>query len=217
MASGLDKAARRNAIIDAALPLFAQKGFAATTTKEIAAAAAVSEALIFKHFDSKAALYEAILSRCLEDEPELKRLLALPASTDTLIQFVRAIVNHFALDVPASPADLMVRHRLMIRSFLEDGDYARLVYRWVAQHIEPAFRASLRAAIVAGDAVETPLSPGNALWLTEHLASMLATVQMPACPAVPHASAGPALAGQAIVFLLRGLGLKDEIVAATPM
>ncbi|MBF0372900.1 MAG: TetR/AcrR family transcriptional regulator [Alphaproteobacteria bacterium] len=213
MASGLDKIARRNAIIDAALPLFAQKGFAATTTKEIAAAATVSEALIFKHFDSKAALYEAILSRCLEDEPELKRLLALPPSTDTLIQFVRSIVRHFAIDVPAGPDDLMMRHRLMIRSFLEDGEYARLVYRWVAEHIAPAFEASLREAIQAGDAVQTSLLPGNALWLVEHLASMLATVQMPPNPIAPHASSGPALADQATLFILRGLGLTVAIAA----
>ena len=42
----LDSEARRRRIVDAALPLFARKGFAGTTTKEIAEAAEVSEALL---------------------------------------------------------------------------------------------------------------------------------------------------------------------------
>lgn len=39
-----------------ALSLFAQKGYADTSTKEIAATAGVSEALIFKHFGNKDSL-----------------------------------------------------------------------------------------------------------------------------------------------------------------
>jgi TetR/AcrR family transcriptional regulator len=41
--------------------LFAQNGFKGTTTKMIAVAAGVTEALIFRYFPSKEALYEAIL------------------------------------------------------------------------------------------------------------------------------------------------------------
>src|SRR5918992_1683745 len=52
---------RRRIIIDAALALFARKGFRGTTTKEIAEAAGCSEATIFKHFATKDELYAAIL------------------------------------------------------------------------------------------------------------------------------------------------------------
>ena len=52
---------RRRVIIDAALALFARKGFRGTTTKEIAEAAGCSEATIFKYFTSKDELYSAIL------------------------------------------------------------------------------------------------------------------------------------------------------------
>ena len=54
----LDGGERRKGIVEAALPLFARKGFARTTTREIAEAAQVSEALLFKHFATKVALYE---------------------------------------------------------------------------------------------------------------------------------------------------------------
>lgn len=53
---------RQASLIQAATTLFAKKGFNGTTTKEIAKAAGVSEALVFKHFPTKRALYAAILA-----------------------------------------------------------------------------------------------------------------------------------------------------------
>jgi TetR/AcrR family transcriptional regulator len=52
---------RRTQLLDTALDVFAQKGFNGTTTKEIAAAAGVTEAIIFRHFPSKQALYQALI------------------------------------------------------------------------------------------------------------------------------------------------------------
>jgi TetR/AcrR family transcriptional regulator len=40
--------------------LFSQRGFRGTTTKEIAVAAGVSEAMVFRHFANKEVLYSAI-------------------------------------------------------------------------------------------------------------------------------------------------------------
>ena len=53
---------RQASLIGAAASLFARKGFNGTTTKEIAKAAGVSEALVFKYFPTKQALYGAILA-----------------------------------------------------------------------------------------------------------------------------------------------------------
>jgi AcrR family transcriptional regulator len=53
---------RQAGLIAAAAALFAAKGFNGTTTREIAKAAGVSEALVFKHFPTKRALYAAILA-----------------------------------------------------------------------------------------------------------------------------------------------------------
>lgn len=52
---------RRRHLIDAALHLFSTRGFRGTTTKAIAAAAGVSEGLLFRHFPTKEDLYTAIL------------------------------------------------------------------------------------------------------------------------------------------------------------
>src|SRR5439155_17004815 len=53
---------RQASIIAAAAALFAQKGFNGTTTREIAKTAGISEALLFKYFPTKRALYAAILA-----------------------------------------------------------------------------------------------------------------------------------------------------------
>ncbi len=52
---------RRRQLIETAIDLFSKKGFAGTTTREIAAAAGVNEAIIFRHFATKQDLYKAIL------------------------------------------------------------------------------------------------------------------------------------------------------------
>lgn len=52
---------RRRQIVLAAIRLFAERGFRGTTTKEIASAAGVNEALIFRHYATKEELYSAIL------------------------------------------------------------------------------------------------------------------------------------------------------------
>ena len=55
----------RSNILAAARELFEQKGFAAATTKEIAALAAVSEVTLFRHFSTKRALFDETLHSCL--------------------------------------------------------------------------------------------------------------------------------------------------------
>ena len=52
---------RRKQILLVAMRLFSQRGFRGTTTKEIAQAAGVSEAMVFRHFANKEELYSAIL------------------------------------------------------------------------------------------------------------------------------------------------------------
>ena len=52
---------RRLQIVQVAMRLFSERGFRGTTTKEIAQAAGVSEAIIFRHFATKEELYTAII------------------------------------------------------------------------------------------------------------------------------------------------------------
>src|SRR5258706_10307768 len=93
----LDSDERRKAIVTAAIPLFARKGFSGTTTRELAEAAGISEALLFRHFPSKKHLYGEILRLGCEGDPALERLAAPEPSTATPIPITRFLVGYFFL------------------------------------------------------------------------------------------------------------------------
>src|SRR5215472_14480939 len=59
----LPRAERREQILAAATEAFAAAGFAATSLDDVAAAAGISRAILYRHFDSKPDLYRAILDR----------------------------------------------------------------------------------------------------------------------------------------------------------
>lgn len=55
--------ARREQIVEAAMALFARKGFKGTTTKEIAEKVGVSDTMLFRFFPTKEDLYVALITR----------------------------------------------------------------------------------------------------------------------------------------------------------
>ncbi len=140
---------RRELILSAAKRCFARNGFAGTTTKSVAAAASISEGLLFKHFPTKSALYAEILAEECEADPGLNKLLGLPPSTETLVILIRGMVGHF-LDIPRDPDpdhEEAQRLRLMVISQLQDGEFARLLFDKIGELIGPTFTASLEHAV----------------------------------------------------------------------
>lgn len=67
--SGVDvqKTGTRERILDAAENLFAQRGYDATPLEDIAAIVQVRAPAIFRHFENKWALYQAVIDRRLSD------------------------------------------------------------------------------------------------------------------------------------------------------
>lgn len=57
---------KKSEVIDAALALFMKKGIKATTTRDIALRAGISEGTIYRHFESKEDLAETIFEENLE-------------------------------------------------------------------------------------------------------------------------------------------------------
>jgi AcrR family transcriptional regulator len=62
----LRRAERREQILDAATRAFARAGYAATSLDDVAAEAELTRAMLYRHFDSKADLYRAVLDRACE-------------------------------------------------------------------------------------------------------------------------------------------------------
>lgn len=210
---------RKTAIVQAVLPLFARKGYAETTTKDLARAAGVSEPLLYKHFPSKEALYAEIQNLCCEgNEPSVRKFIhmvtELDASTSTLVHLVYYLVRLQVLGKPFGGLEWDTRQRLMVKSCLEDGVFARLMYQNRFDAFCNRIEACLETAVAVGDAVKTPLSPGNNARFAHHLAAWLALVYLPEQPAVDYKVPREEVVHQAVWFILTGMGLTRKAIAA---
>jgi AcrR family transcriptional regulator len=213
--SRLDSDERRRAIVMAAVPLFARNGFSGTTTRELAAAAGVSEALLFKHFPSKQLLYREILALGCEGDPALEKLATLPASTGTLVCIVRFMVRRFVLGAEADRGEVDLRMRLVLHSFLEDGAYARELFYAIGPRVVPLFTASMAVAEASGDLTPVPASAANRFWFAQHVAAMMAFAFLPKDGCFPYEGTLDQAVEEAGDFILRGIGMTEAAIAAS--
>jgi AcrR family transcriptional regulator len=206
----LTSQARRASIIGAARQLFAEKGFHGTTTRALAAEAGVSEALLYKHFQTKEVLYEAMLDDCRSSEigREYERFLTLPPSSSSLVALL-----HFLLST-AILGNKQIRdiHRLMLRSLSEDASYARVILQSAEQEMIPALHRLVLAALKEGDLRPSATRLKNGEWLAQHLLLMLAFMSLPEEPPISYKLGRECMIQEAVVFCLRGLGMKDRSI-----
>jgi AcrR family transcriptional regulator len=127
---------RREQIIDAAIELFSASGFAGTTTRRLAEAAGVSEAALYLHFETKEALYEAIIRR-------------KAAENAGFVAHLRAMAGAAPEDVFRSVAEFMLETHTRDKAFLR-----LLLFSGLEQHA--LFRMFFEAQIrECGDALRT--------------------------------------------------------------
>lgn len=105
-----DAAATKEALLDAARRMFAERGFDRTTVRDIAKLAGVNQALLFRYFGSKEKLFKAVMNRAGQEQlahtpPErlletaLRSMLSpdhAEVSTHSLLAFVRSVGNDSA-------------------------------------------------------------------------------------------------------------------------
>src|SRR5262245_319061 len=202
---------RRRAIVAAVQGSFAEKGFDGTTTRELARAAGVSEALLYKHFPSKESLYAAMLEACA-DSPmaaEFTRVLTLAPSTSTLIVLVHLLTAHFVL---CEDLQKTTMHRLALRSLLEDADFVRMGAKQFGASWIRKVEACIQAAVKAGDLRATPVRRDLRAWFAHHLAFSLMLQLQPKVPAIDYRIPRSTLVVQAVWFLLRGMGLEEAAI-----
>jgi AcrR family transcriptional regulator len=117
---------RRKQILRVAIELFSQRGFSGTTTKEIARAAGVSEAMVFRHFANKEELYSALLdhkacNRTFQNPfEELEEKIKAKDDFGVFYTMAFNALKHHAEDCGFL--------RLMLHSALEEHDLARMFF-----------------------------------------------------------------------------------------
>jgi AcrR family transcriptional regulator len=89
----VDRAARREEILAAAVRVFARRGFAASRIEDVAAEAGVGKGSVYLYFDSRDALLDAALAALGDASRELLRQARTGAGTplDRLAELVRGV------------------------------------------------------------------------------------------------------------------------------
>ena len=124
------KDARPPEILDAALAVFAQKGFAATRLDDIAAKAGITKGTIYLYFDSKQALFEALARQSIgvQIDQVTAQLAQFPGSSSDLLRFVLGTMGNFAIT-----SDRVVLPRLVLA---EAANFPQLAEFWRREVVE---------------------------------------------------------------------------------
>lgn len=204
----LATADRRESILVAATDAFAAEGFGGARTRQIAKAAGVSEALLFRHFPTKAALHDAVHARLIELQDANFAVMTLPGpTTEGLVRMLEAT---FRACIDGRPgAQAAASQRLLLLSLAGDGEHARLLHRRGLRLGLKALERALEAARAAGDLVGEPISARNAFAFLGHVATLIAAAQRPGRPVVPYTPSKQQLLRDAVRFCGRGLGLSE--------
>lgn len=137
--------AKRDEILDAALELFAQKGYDRTSVREIARQAGLSQAGLLHHFSTKEDLFLEVLRRRDDRSSDS----ATPTHTHSVDRLIRAV------DRNANEPGLVRLFVAMSAESAEDDSEARAFfaarYEWLLEQIAEDVRTHQAAGDIAAD------------------------------------------------------------------
>ncbi|KAA5829152.1 TetR/AcrR family transcriptional regulator [Saccharopolyspora hirsuta] len=152
-------AARREAIMQAAAALFAERGFESTSAAEIAKAAGLSSGSVFYYFTDKRALFRAIFE---QDLPASRELVERHAAGDDPVASILAMVDALAADAmdPLAPGILVE----VVRQVGKDPQLEQVIAETTAV-LHEGFAALVERGIRTG-AIDPDLDPREtAQWI----------------------------------------------------
>jgi AcrR family transcriptional regulator len=120
---------RREQILDAAMEVFAEKGFAMATTAEIAREASVAEGTIYNYFPSKRELFVAVIKNFVITVPLLELIDKLPQG-DMAVTFGHILQNRFKL----IESENVSRMPSLMAEVIRDQELKEI---WTTQFLQP--------------------------------------------------------------------------------
>jgi AcrR family transcriptional regulator len=154
-------AARRALILREAGRLFAQHGYAGTRLDDVAAAAEVTKPMVYRHFESKKALYMALLAKHRDDLPTFFERAEVASILDHWLDYVRENSHAWVMlfrdtsgddEIRAVRRQVSVRAREVLAAFIAERSRGRVP----REQVEPT--AELLTSGLAG----------LALWWIDH-------------------------------------------------
>jgi AcrR family transcriptional regulator len=143
-----EPAARRDAILDAALTVFAERGFEAARLDDVAVRAGVAKGTLYLYFKDKEALFEEVVRSAAS--PIVERLSVLAAAPDMpMATMLDALFSLFEKEV------LGTRRKLLIRLIIAEGPrfprIAEFYFRNVVGRIMPMLAQIAKRAAERGE------------------------------------------------------------------
>lgn len=151
----LPRARRREQILLAATRAFARAGFAATNLEDIATEAGVGRVILYRHFESKAELYRAVLRQA---EDRLGEVAGSAEFTDSSLDSLLA-----AAAADPSAFRLLFHHASREPEFRQEMDDLRarmfaVTHRYLARMVPDPAWASWASSLVPTVAVEAVIA-----------------------------------------------------------
>jgi len=144
----IEPAARKQAILDAALTVFSEHGFEAARLDDIAVRAGVAKGTLYLYFDDKEGLFEEVVRSAVN--PILERLSVLAAAPDiSADKTLAALFSIFQKEI------LGTKRKLVIRLIIAEGPrfprIAEFYYRNVVARILPLLAEVAERAVGRGE------------------------------------------------------------------
>jgi Transcriptional regulator len=201
---------RRALILEAARGVFSRFGYEGARTQEIARAAGVSEALIYRHFSSKEVLHTAVLRETIREQNASYHLIGLQDLTPRgLILNLR---GYFRIVTGDGPERVREGFRLLLSSVAGDNQFARQIYRRAQRMQVEMIRKVLGDAKDAGDIVGDVLDVANTSMFIEHIGTMMNSLYEASAHNSPYHGDRDKIVDDATRFVARGLGFREETI-----
>lgn len=126
-------AERREQMLEIASGLFAKQGFQGTTTRQIAERSGVTEALLFRHFDTKDDLYWAVIERKINEAAPLQQMRYRLEGDGSDLE----VLSGVAAEILERRAKDQTLSRLLLYSALENHRLSHRFFRtYIAKYYE---------------------------------------------------------------------------------
>jgi len=193
-------------IIQAAVKLFAEKGFKATTVRMISSEAGVSDGLLYKHFQNKEAVYQEIKDKMFEPfQDYFHQIDKLEHNEESFIK-IMFFLHHMFINVNLNEECINFCRQLFIKSLAEDGDFSKTLLSGGYGSLKEKLKLCLADSQLAYDNLD------NALWFAHHIPF---TVDLFSKrfdnPLVEYNK--EALVMDSLSFTLRGLGFSEDLIS----
>lgn len=201
-ASRPDGAATRQHLLDIAGQLFAERGFADATSKEICERAGTPMASVNYHFGSREALYEAALVEAHRQIVGLDELVALAADLSDPREQLRAVLSRFV--GLATHTGTPWGFRLMLREVLSPS---KAIPALIESTVRPkaAFMLKMIGEVLGVDPATPVVQRAVMFSVLPCIALMIAPKQIQAAVLPAVATDKDALAEDFVRFVIAGL------------